>query len=515
MPNCWAFRDLVHLFLRVIQRNSSERANLLETKDRVIQSCCINIRELCELLFSETDESAELVRQLPSIIATLVPIAEGESMGSEDAMDTIKYLVITQRHQLEQAIHHLHSFPSTGKWSGINEAHRKVCGKTSFLDEMKSCLSIRSQLADHAISSRYFFHFRMIDFPCFEFQYSRALSHFAEQIRKRKNELYELLYCSSGRKCEMFMFVFCSFVFFPWFYSYGCRTKESMSDHWRLFVTLQWELIQMCSHHYTEPVRHAAAVCLALLGPIDANIVAFSSDQKALICSASSPSQLNNPIFSLHRNILNLLVKYVIDMDMKVVQVASLCLKIFLCQEGSKPLIEKLSPVIQDYLFPFYVSKTKMRKHQETLLGLCDSQLSTFDDWQSSTISSERLWTTQNKCYAQWIRLLAFRLVSEVHDPMFKAVSGMCLFKVDFASFAFPFAVRELLMSPPKMRGKVSPSVLMGLFSQSIKDKENIESLLQVLDCLKFLRLECFLSLFFSFFRYLVDFSEKERGSPA
>ena len=155
MHQPWAFRDLLHIFLRMIHHDSmDERVALVEKRDEVVTLCCKQIFSLCESIF-EAGAGVELSRQLSAIVATLVPVAErGDTPSSQAALKVIQYLVVARHEELKAAICDLHPFPSSAKWSDIGSAHQKARGEVSLLREMKLCIGLHSQLTDYALSTR-------------------------------------------------------------------------------------------------------------------------------------------------------------------------------------------------------------------------------------------------------------------------------------------------------------------------------------------------------------------------
>ena len=148
----WAFRDLLYLFLRMIQRDS--KVGVAEKRDEVVTNCCDQIFGLCESVF-QAGESFELSRQLSAIVATLVPIAErDDTPSSQAALKVIHYLVVTRHKELGTAIGDLYPFPSHPKWSLIGTAHQEARGEVSLHREIKMCIGLRSQLTDYALATR-------------------------------------------------------------------------------------------------------------------------------------------------------------------------------------------------------------------------------------------------------------------------------------------------------------------------------------------------------------------------
>ena len=262
------------------------------------------------------------------------------------------------------------------------------------------------------------------------------------------------------------------------------REDETIAENWKVLTTLQWELIQMCSN---ESVRQAATLCLALLGPIDANIVAFSSDQSIFLDDKSGALGDN---VAFHSKLLSFLSKSITDVDVDVVSVAAKTLKAILSQKEGQKAFGVLSEIEKSYLFPFFVTEGRAKLNRKSLLGIGSSRLSEFGELQHAQLWSTELWTTYNKSFSSWIRLVTFRLTEFSSNCVLNSVSVMCLFKVEFASFVFPFAIRDYLSN----EGDETP--LLRFFMDCIVEKENVEVLLQILGCLQFLRF-VFLIFFF------------------
>ena len=242
----------------------------------------------------------------------------------------------------------------------------------------------------------------------------------------------------------------------------------------------------MCSQNNGEVVRESAAKCLALLGPIEANSVAFSSEEiESEIATDSSKCT----------EILNFLRKFVSDMDISVSKVASCTLKSILLTPTGLSAWKALPDESKDYLSPYFVSPSRIHIQKEILQRWKESQMRKFGDLVDAELWSGALWTTQNKTFSQWIRLLSFKLCSEtLGDSYLSYCATMCLFKVDFASFIFPFAIQEILKHNKEKEEEYEEStpIVIKLLSKCICERENVESLLLILNCLNFLRYEKF-----------------------
>ena len=234
----------------------------------------------------------------------------------------------------------------------------------------------------------------------------------------------------------------------------------------------------MCSN---ESVRPAATLCLALLGPIDANIVAFSSNNS--ISSAPFPGAIatDDETLNFRANVLSFLTKLIADVDTNVVSVASKTLKTILSQREGQEAFGVLSEFDKSYLFPFTVTESKAKLNRDSLLKVGKSRLTEFGELQHRELWSNEFWTTRGASYASWIRLVTFRLTEISSDPVLNSVSIMCLFKVEFASFVFRFVIQDILST------KESDSLIQFLM-ECILEKENLEIVLEILDCFQFLR---------------------------
>ena len=234
----------------------------------------------------------------------------------------------------------------------------------------------------------------------------------------------------------------------------------------------------MCSN---ESVRHAATLCLALLGPIDANIVAFSSESSTFSAHLPGAIATEDETLSFRANVLSFLTKLIVDVDTDVVAVASKTLKTILCQGVGRDAFGVLSEFDKNYLFPFNVTEGKAKLNRDSLLRVGKTRLVEFGELQHAELWSSEFWTTRGKSYSSWIRLVAFRLTAISSDPVLSSVAVMCLLKVEFASFVFPFVIQDILST------KHGDSLVQFLMECILK-KDNVEIVLQILGCFQFLR---------------------------
>uniref|UniRef100_UPI00398E438B serine-protein kinase ATM n=1 Tax=Pristiophorus japonicus TaxID=55135 RepID=UPI00398E438B len=394
----WAFvlRDVIYSLIHHI---NSRPSHMDDVATRSFSLCCDLLTVTCQTAVEHCEDALE--SHLHVIVGTLTPLVNEQPEIRQQALELLKYLVITNRdnENLYHAIRRLDPFPDLPDFRELRLTQEKIkYSKRQFtlLEEISHFLSVSS---------------------CDSLPLTRlvGLNDLKKQLELHKEDTKNLL-----KECQ--------------------DDPESS-----VLVKLVVNLLQLCKsaiyHPAGKDILEAAGNCLGEMGPIDFSTIALQHKKNEFHCKAAELLKENKSklVFIL----LSVINNALIDQCIEVRFAAAICAKNILATQSGHQFWELSKndpngpdPVLM-YLQPF---RTARKKVHELLVDNSSSPSENLDDGC--------LWIPQGGSHDTWLKTLTCALLDSggVRNEVLQLIKPMCEVKTDFCQMVLPYLIHDILL---------------------------------------------------------------------
>uniref|UniRef100_A0A4W3IE35 non-specific serine/threonine protein kinase n=1 Tax=Callorhinchus milii TaxID=7868 RepID=A0A4W3IE35_CALMI len=381
----WAFvlRDVIYTLIHHI---NSRPSHMDDVSARSFSLCCDLLNVTCHTAVEHCGDALE--SHLHVIVATLAPLVQEQAEVRQQALELLRYLVITNQdnENLHHAIKRLDPFPDLPEFRELRFTQEKIKyskGRFTLLKEICHFLSVSS---------------------CDSLPLTRleGLNDLKKQLEQHKQDIKQLL-------------------------------KD-------ILVRLVVNLLQLCKSAINHPagkdILEAAGSCLGEVGPVDFSTIALQHKKDELHSKAMEVFKENK--FQLIFILLNVINNALIDQGIEVRFAAATCAKNILATQSGHQFWDqsKTDPNGPDpmlmYLQPFRTAKKKVSESPEP----------------PHTLDDSTLWIPQSGCHESWLKTLTCSLLDSggVISEGLRLIKPMCEVKTDFCQLVLPYLIHDILL---------------------------------------------------------------------
>uniref|UniRef100_A0A4W3IEU8 non-specific serine/threonine protein kinase n=1 Tax=Callorhinchus milii TaxID=7868 RepID=A0A4W3IEU8_CALMI len=389
----WAFvlRDVIYTLIHHI---NSRPSHMDDVSARSFSLCCDLLNVTCHTAVEHCGDALE--SHLHVIVATLAPLVQEQAEVRQQALELLRYLVITNQdnENLHHAIKRLDPFPDLPEFRELRFTQEKIKyskGRFTLLKEICHFLSVSS---------------------CDSLPLTRleGLNDLKKQLEQHKQDIKQLL-----KECQ--------------------DNPESS-----ILVRLVVNLLQLCKSAINHPagkdILEAAGSCLGEVGPVDFSTIALQHKKDELHSKAMEVFKENK--FQLIFILLNVINNALIDQGIEVRFAAATCAKNILATQSGHQFWDqsKTDPNGPDpmlmYLQPFRTAKKKVSESPEP----------------PHTLDDSTLWIPQSGCHESWLKTLTCSLLDSggVISEGLRLIKPMCEVKTDFCQLVLPYLIHDILL---------------------------------------------------------------------
>eukprot|EP00062_Callorhinchus_milii_P019767 gi/632974673/ref/XP_007903808.1/ PREDICTED: serine-protein kinase ATM [Callorhinchus milii] len=394
----WAFvlRDVIYTLIHHI---NSRPSHMDDVSARSFSLCCDLLNVTCHTAVEHCGDALE--SHLHVIVATLAPLVQEQAEVRQQALELLRYLVITNQdnENLHHAIKRLDPFPDLPEFRELRFTQEKIKyskGRFTLLKEICHFLSVSS---------------------CDSLPLTRleGLNDLKKQLEQHKQDIKQLL-----KECQ--------------------DNPESS-----ILVRLVVNLLQLCKSAINHPagkdILEAAGSCLGEVGPVDFSTIALQHKKDELHSKAMEVFKENK--FQLIFILLNVINNALIDQGIEVRFAAATCAKNILATQSGHQFWDqsKTDPNGPDpmlmYLQPFRTAKKKVHN-----LPSAESPE------PPHTLDDSTLWIPQSGCHESWLKTLTCSLLDSggVISEGLRLIKPMCEVKTDFCQLVLPYLIHDILL---------------------------------------------------------------------
>ncbi|XP_059502620.1 serine-protein kinase ATM isoform X2 [Stegostoma tigrinum] len=395
----WAFvlRDVIYSLIHHINSWPSHKDDV---STRSFSLCCDLLNVTCKTAVECCGDALE--SHLHVIVGTLIPLVHEQPEIRQQALELLKYLVITNQgnENLCIAIRRLDSFPDLPDFRELRLTQEKIKyskGKFTLLEEINHFLSVSS---------------------CDSLPLTRlvGLKDLKQQLKLHKEDIKNLLK--------------------------ACQDNPESS----VLVNLIVNLLQLCksasNHPAGKDILEAAGSCLGEMGPIDFSTITLQHKKDEFHCKAMELLKENK--FKLIFIVLNVINNGLIDQCIEVRFAAATCAKNILATQSGHQFWElsKNDPLGPNpmlmYLQPF---RTARKKVQDLPVDNNSRPPENLDDGC--------LWIPQNGNHDRWLKTLTCTLLDSggVRSEVLQLIKPICEVKTDVCQMALPYLIHDILLN--------------------------------------------------------------------
>ncbi|BDA48015.1 Serine-protein kinase ATM [Coccomyxa sp. Obi] len=250
-----------------------------------------------------------------------------------------------------------------------------------------------------------------------------------------------------------------------------------------------WQLVWLARDLGNSNLAAFAGKLLALVGPLEPHVIAFSIPSQAATSSAAvdrTPSAQNDrssrggaraaskadSLQMILAEALQLLIVYLVDEDVPFIQTAHVTLRQLLSTPQGLAALQQLEPLQQSYIQIFAGPKrAAVSPEPGTRFDLGDS----------------RLWQLEGQTYEQWVCGLADALLGHSSNPLLRILQRCARKKSAMAELLLPHIFADLAAhdADASLMATISEQVSMHIIQAASTDVKAVRLSLNVLDFLR------------------------------